>query len=880
MSSKRNNPNIKIKLLLGYSLTIIVLAVAGAVTYFSFTQLFNSVETLARPDTKLITINHMLADVSEAEASMRSYVLTNNKSYLDHYEVSLESITQKISLLKEGSLEDTMQLNKLDSISILLKAKYDAIDDLANLMYQSRSNSFSSTALERINESRFDSAKVDTTLMTYTETTTHIKPRGIVSEKVQEPEDRGLFQAIKNLFSGRPSETNAQEEPEESEEEDFYTETRVTVDTSVVSVYRTDTVLSNLKEIFSDMQKKESALNRLLNAKQLEVLQQDRLIMDKIRMIVTSLERIEILKGEKQTKEAKMLADQFAFTILGIGVLGLLAGTVLVLLILHDINKSNYYKEQLEEAKNKAEHLARAKEEFLANMSHEIRTPLNAIQGFTEQLLHTPLAPEQHGYLKAVHQSSEHLLSTVNDILDYSKIGVGKLAIESIPFQPKAVLHEVYTLLQLKAKEKELTFQYFIDEDCPDTVLGDPFRLKQILFNLVGNALKFTDKGSVLIICKSRKSFASAQKVVLSIEVRDTGVGIHKEDIHKIFEGFQQADSSTTRRFGGTGLGLTICKKLVELQQGVLLVDSEEGKGSVFTINIPYQISTASATEKDAVPRIDRVRKGLSGLNILLLDDDNLNIMLLKTILNKHGGATTEATNGLKGLEQSQKQPYDLIITDIQMPKMSGFEFAEAVRNGSGPNVGIPIIGLTAHVTPKEKHKAKSVGITALISKPFKEKMLMDTLYKHLDVQAVDEDEGGVEVLNEEAPAEMINDTCPAYSLAGFETFVKGDRKALANLLNTMITDQKKSITLLQKYIEEGNAKEIASLAHKMCASFGYLKADSIVEKLQQLDMWGRGQQPTGNLEEIANMVVREATVLVDEVEKQVAGMQEESLNS
>lgn len=879
MSLKKNNPNIKVKLLLGYSLTIMVLAVAGTITYFSFTQLFSSVETLATPDTKLITINHMLTDISEAEASLRSYILTNNKSHLEQYEVSLESITGKISLLKQGSLEDSMQLNKLDSISVLLKAKYDAIDDLANLMHQSRSSSFSSTALERINESRYDSAKVDTTLMTYTETTTHIRPKGIVSEEVKEPEPRGLFQAIKNLFNSKSSEEDTQGAEGEDEDEDFYTETRVTIDTSVVSVYRTDTVLSNLKEIFSDMQRKESALNQLLNAKQLEVLQQDRLIMDKIRMIVTSLERREILKADEQTREAKALADRFAFNILGVGVVGLLAGTVLFLLILHDINRSNYYKKQLERAKNKAEHLAKAKEEFLANMSHEIRTPLNAIQGFTEQLLLTPLAPDQHDYLKAVHQSSEHLLSTVNDILDYSKIGVGKLAIERIPFQPRAVVHEVYTLLQLKAKEKGLSFQYFIDEDCPETLLGDPFRLKQILFNLVGNALKFTDEGSVFIICKCRKAFSSPQKMVMSIEVKDTGVGINKENISKIFEGFQQADSSTTRRFGGTGLGLTICKMLVELQQGVLLVDSEEGKGSVFTVNIPYQVSTATEAGEDDSPRLDSVTKGLSGLNILLVDDDNLNIMLLETILSKYGGTTTKATNGLDGLEESQKQRFDLIITDIQMPKMSGFEFAEAVRNDNGPNADTPIIGLTAHVSQKEKYKAKSVGITALIGKPFKEKMLIATLYEHLKIQVVDDVDDSLHELVEEDINE-IDDACPSYSLAGFESFVRGDRKALANLLNTMIADQKKNIALIEKHAEEGNIKEVASLAHKMCASFGYLKANSIVEKLQQLETWARDQRPIEELAGTAKKVVKEARVLIEEVEKQVAGMHAESLNS
>lgn len=875
MSSKKNNPNIKVKLLLGYSLTIIALIIAGFITYISFTKLFDSVETLARPDTKLIMLNHMLTDISEAEGSLRSYILSNEKAHLQAYEIRLDSIMNNISALKYASAEDPTQLNKLDSISILLKAKYDAIDDLAALAQRSRSNNFSTTALDQIQATRFDSAKIDTTLMTYTETTTYIKPRGIIDEEEKKPEPKGLLQAIRNLFGSKNEENTPSSEEnmgKAEKEDDYYTETKVTVDTSIVSAFQTDSILSNIKKILSDVQRQESALNRLLNAKQLEVLEQDRMIMDKIRLLVTSLERREILKAEEQTQQAKALADKFSFTILAVGILGLLAGTVFVLLILHDINKSNYYKEQLEKAKNKAEHLAKAKEEFLANMSHEIRTPLNAIQGFTEQLLQTSLQGNQQEYLQAVQQSSEHLLATVNDILDFSKIEVGKLAIEKIPFQPQKILEEVHTLLKLKASEKNLAFNYFVDEDCPKNLIGDPFRLKQILFNLVGNALKFTESGSVFITCKSRKAFSSPKRVILSIEVKDTGVGISKQNIEKIFEGFQQADSSTTRQFGGTGLGLTICKNLVELQQGVLLVESEEGKGSTFTINIPYELSTVEA-EGTRRPHTVNTAMAIQGTNILIVDDDDLNLLLLNTILSKHGAITVQAKSGMAGIEKIKEQSFDLIITDIQMPQMSGFEFAKALRRPDSGSIETPIIGLSAHVTHKEKQLANKAGITEMLSKPFKETFLLERIIAILGLKPIE--------VPSEKHHEGENNNCfdvPGYNLSSFDSFTKGDKKVLITLLDTLVKDQKKNLELLKIAVEKNDFNEISALAHKMTASFGYLKAVTIVDKLNKLEMETKEENDDLNVKEMGDTIVKEASLVITDLEKNILSMRNESL--
>ena len=864
----KNNPNIKAKIIIGYSLSIIIIIASGFITYHSFTRLLNSVEVLSKPDRKLIRLNHMITDISETERNLRSYILSDNKEHLESYEAKLDSIKLNLNILKSESADEPGQLIKLDSIGILLKAKYDALDDLGIL--QKRSSTFSSKALKRIRATPIDSAKFDTTLLTYTETIKHIQPPPEVVVEDDENEEnnsdeRGIFNAIKNLFSSKKEVDEPEEGVEENQEiEGFYTETKVTVDTSVVSSYKTDTVVANIRKILADMQKKETALNQLLTSKQLEILEQDKLIMNKLRILLTDLERAEILNAEKQTQEAKKIAGKFSFTILAIGIFGLLAGTTFLLLIIHDINKSNYLKVQLEKAKEKAEFLAKVKEEFLSNMSHEIRTPLNAILGFTEQLLMTPLQKTQNEYLQSVHQSSTHLLSTVNDILDYSKIEAGKLTIEKIPFKLRQVIEEVHSLFRLKAEAKNLSFNYFVDEDCPKGVLGDPFRLKQILFNLLGNALKFTDTGSINIICKCQKSFTSPKRIILSITIKDTGIGIRKNKIAKIFEGFQQADSSTTREYGGTGLGLTICKNLAKLQNGKLEVESEEGKGSAFTIVLPYEI--CEIKEEIVLQKKPTIAKNiLENLNILMVDDDAINLLLLNTILKKYAAETVEAKNGTEGLEKLVTNKFDLIITDIQMPKMSGFEFTKELRSlNNNQNANIPVFALSAHVTNKEIDQAERSGITEILSKPYKEAALLDKIIEVLglsnkyEASNSSESSENVEIAILE---EVVCDNAQhEVDFSGFDNFIKGDKNALINLLNTLVSDQKKNVKLLRKHHKLKNYDDSAALAHKMRASFAYLKAEDVVRKLTNLE--------TGLKDSTNKEVFDEIPVISNDIEK------------
>lgn len=882
----KNNPNIKAKIIAGYTLTIIILIVSGYITYHSFTMLVNSVETLSKPDHKLIRLNHMITDISETERNLRSYILSDDETYLKSYETKLDSIKSNLNKLKAESSGEPDQLVKLDSIGILLKAKYDALDELGTL--QKRSTSFSSVALRRIKDTPLDSGKFDTTLTTYTETIRHIQPVPevvIEDDEISKPEseEKGLFNAIKNLFSSKKEEDVPEVISDDSVgNEEFYTETKVTVDTSIVAISKTDTVVANIRKILSDMQKKEKALNRLLTSKQLEILEQDRLIMDKLRVLLTGLETAEIFNAEQQTKAAKKIAGKFSYTILGIGIFGLLVGTLFILLIIHDINRSNYLKIQLEKAKEKAEHLAKVKEEFLSNMSHEIRTPLNAILGFTEQLLMSPLQKKQNDYLQSVHQSSTHLLSTVNDILDYSKIEAGKLTIEKIPFKLRSVIKEVHSLLKLKADERQLAFHYFVDEDCPKGLVGDPFRLKQILFNLIGNALKFTDKGSVSIICKCQASFISPKKKIISIAIKDTGIGIGKDKISKIFDDFQQADSSTTREYGGTGLGLTISKKLAKLQNGVLEVESEEGKGSTFTIIIPYEI--CDVEDSDVEEKKLLIPEGiLDNLNVLVIDDDVVNLLLLNTILNKYKAISIQAKNGFEGLAILEREKFDLIITDIQMPKMSGFEFAEKVRaDKTNLNASTPIFALSAHVSARETAEAKRTGITRILSKPYKETELLNQIIEVLNLSVTSTitpviplKEEGEEILFEST---KYGDPDCRLDFSGFQTFIRGDKNALITLLSTLVKDQKKNVTLLNHCCKSKNGLEAAAVAHKMRASFAYLKADSIVEKLKRIESGLRDDSNEELFLEIPD-VVEEVEKIVTAVETSIEKLQEEVLN-
>lgn len=386
-----------------------------------------------------------------------------------------------------------------------------------------------------------------------------------------------------------------------------------------------------------------------------------------------------------------------------------------------DLLQTTREKEFAVVAKEKAEEAKRLEQMFLANMSHEIRTPLNAIVGMTNLALKTELDEKQKKYLNIIKASSDNLLVIINDILDISKIEAGKLNFENISFHVKDVIENVYESLKIKAEEKNLQLIVDLPENLPEYVIGDPVRISQVLINLIGNAIKFTEHGSVTIKTEVRDKLGNESKII-NFRIIDTGIGIPKDKLDKIFESFSQASSETTRKYGGTGLGLTISKQIVELLGGKISVQSAQGKGSEFSFYITFKLGSKPEKTENKNLYPEGAINHLQHLKILLAEDNLFNqavaIDTLESLL--PGIKVDVAENGRQALDKIVQAKYDLVIMDIQMPEMDGYDTAKYIREKMEPPIkNIPILAMTANVIKEEIQKCYDSGMDEYIAKPF-----------------------------------------------------------------------------------------------------------------------------------------------------------------
>ena len=477
-------------------------------------------------------------------------------------------------------------------------------------------------------------------------------------------------------------------------------------------------------------------------------------------------------------------------------------------------------KREIELQKNRAEQSEQFKQQFLANMSHEIRTPMNAVLGMTHLMLDTPLSEKQKNYMTAVKNSSENLLVIINDILDLSKLEAGKLELEQIPFALSDLLKQVSDTMRFKAEEKGLRIATTIADDVPPVLIGDPTRLNQILINLLGNAIKFTDKGSVRIVVTK----AAGPDATLCFSVIDQGIGIPPEKLDKLFQSFVQADASTSRKYGGTGLGLSISKTLVELQGGQMEVSSTVGEGSAFSFTIAFAVADESQLPEQTLENQAAVA-ALDGIRLLVAEDNEYNqIVIQDTIRHLINNARTDiADNGRKVIEMLEANDYDVILMDVQMPEMNGLEAASHIRNNlSGSKRDVPIIALTASVLNTDLDKCIQAGMNGYVPKPFKRAELLTALskfYKNEQGAApgpTAETITQTNVANSEANTKITN-------LIFLEEFCGGNEEQMHKYVNIYLKVTPANLTKIRTALADKAYTVLAKTVHAMKAHFTYM---------------------------------------------------------
>ncbi len=789
------------KIILLFALALLALAAIGYLGQRGLRNMIVSIEDASRPNATIAGINEIMQSLSDAESSVRSYIITREEQTLTPFKESAATIQLKLDQLKEVTGRDE-QLQRLERLDQLITQKYETLSTLINVR-----NSQNGDVLARVMED-IDRLKTEAE-----------------EESQEDRQDPSVFE---RLFGEEPSE-------EDSAATDAAISTR------------------QLDQAISRIGREESAVSRQIMEQELRLTQQDNAIMERIRSVLDEIELSELRLSSSRTESVRETSEKTINTITTVLIITLILFAFLLSVIFNDIRRARKYRENLREAKERAEELARVKEEFLSNMSHEIRTPLSALIGFSEQLEDTPLDEEQSRMLSRVKSSSDHLLRLINDILDYARMESGKMQLEQSGFRPREELENVLALFQAPVARKGLTLTGDVEPGIPQIFRGDSVRFRQIIINLVNNAVKFTEEGSVRVHLKARPADEENQFRV-TITVSDTGIGIPENKLDTIFDEFSQADSSTSRKYGGSGLGLSIVHKLALLHDGSVKVESSEGEGTHFHVTLTYY----EGSENDLPRETETKSVVLSGIRVLVVDDQPYNLELLETILLHWKMDCTACSSGEEAMEAARNQTFDILLLDIQMPGMSGLELARQLRDEHLIRDNTPIVALTAGTSEKEKQEARAAGMEFFLSKPYTRKQLRATIRSACGLETT------------ETQQESNGDGNGSLKLDGLMELASGDMEFVTNMLTIFRNNFYNDLDKLEEAVRENDKDGVRAAGHKMSPPCRHLGFSDMATRLKVLE---KAAEEGGDMENIRRQfseIQARTSTLMQEIEEKI----------
>ena len=790
---KNINRSFKRKIVVAFVVCLAAISSAWLINKVAFTDMLQTVDRLSSPDEKLKAFNRILFRVINLDQVSTTKLASGKQQLQKRVNAETTHLLQSLDSLQVLCMDNPRQVRLIDSISRLLKLRNKALESylaereklVTNKVFVKQIDTLNSL----VNEVGNDSIVLSSESNVLTTTIKSTQPE----EQPAPRETKGFFA---KLFGKKKKETPV---PTISEQTRVVEQVRTKVDTLVYAP--PDSAKQKAAVIMKNIALKQQAGRRKFEEQEARLANIERSSIAQIIQVLNEAEKDVLLQTRLNSENAKRVVRKNARENSIILMVFCGVAAILIVLILSDVSKSNVYRAQLQLAKEEAEQHSLARQRFLANMSHEIRTPLQSIIGFSQLALQQENTSRT--YLQNIYSSSEHLLQIVNEVLDYSRLTAGKIELQQKPFDVYQLVHEVVEALRPLAQAKALAFNAEADAQPGIQVIGDPFRLKQILFNLAGNAIKFTKGGSIQLQVQTHRH---KKHSTFTFVVKDTGIGIPTEKLDSIFDQFEQAAPHHDMHTAGTGLGLSIVKWLVEAQQGSIEVNSVEGEGATFTVRLSYQHAHATAAG-EAQQNVNPVPLKLG--KVWLVDDDQFIGQLCTAIFQQHGIPVTVFASAEALLAHLWDDEVKLIFADIRLSGMDGTALCRLLRKRVGNSV--QIVALTAQALPEEISALLTIGFDDVLQKPFKAQQLVHMALDRLQQQNVSPIQNAV-------PLKSVENVHP--DLAGQFT-----------------TDQANDTALIETALEENDALQVGFLLHRLAGRTMQMGFGNEGKRLRKLEL-------------------------------------------